>query len=55
VDGKLYERQLVRIREGDVVPAILAELGRKYVPGGDIPVEQVTSGNLWLFELRPRG
>ena len=54
-DGKLYERQLVRIREGDVVPAILAELGRKYVPGGDIPVEQVTSGNLWLFELRPRG
>ena len=55
VDGMLYERQLVRIREGDVVPAILAELGRKYVPGGDIPVEQVTSGNLWLFELRPRG
>ena len=55
VDGKLYERQLVRIREGAVVPAILAELGRKYVPGGDIPVEQVTSGNLWLFELRPRG
>jgi len=36
VDGKLYERQLVRIREGDVVPAILAELGRKYVPGGNI-------------------
>ena len=55
VDGKLYERQLVRIREGDIVTAVLAELGRKYVDGVEIPAEEVTSGSIWLFELRPRG
>ncbi len=54
VDGKLYERQLVRVREGDIVTAILAELARKYVGGTEIPVAEVTSGNIWLFELRPR-
>ena len=30
VDGRLYERQLVRIREGGVAPPVLAELARKY-------------------------
>ena len=54
VDGKLYERQLVRIEEGDIVTAVLRELGRKYADGAEIPIEEVTSGNLWLFELRPR-
>lgn len=55
VDGKLYERQLVRIHERAVVAPVLAELGRKYVGGSEISVEEVTSGNIWLFELRPRG
>ncbi len=55
VDGKLYERQLVRIREGEIVTAVLAELGRKYIDGAEIPVGEVTSGSIWLFELRPRG
>ena len=54
VDGKLYERQLVRVREGDIVTAILAELARKYVGGTEIPVAEVRSGNIWLFELQPR-
>jgi hypothetical protein len=55
VDGKLYERQLVRLEGGEVAAAVLAELGRKYVGGAEIPLEAVTSGDVWLFELRPRG
>ena len=54
VDGKLYERQLVRVQQGDILPPVLAELSRKYAGGATIPLEEVTSGNLWLFELQPR-
>ena len=54
VDGKLYERNLVRIKEGDIVTAVLAELSRKYAGGAPIPLDAVNSGNLWLFELQPR-
>lgn len=55
VDGVRYERQMVRIMAGDVIPPVLAELSRKYLGGIDIPVSEVTSGNMWVFELRPRG
>ncbi len=54
VDGRLYERQMVRIHEGDMIAPVLSEIGRKYMGGADVPFEQVTSGNMWLFELRPR-
>ncbi len=55
VDGTLYERQMVRIREDDAVAApVLAELGRKYLGGAGVPVSEVASGGIWLFELRPR-
>jgi len=54
VDGNLYERQLVRIRDRDTVLGVLAERGRKYFGGPPVPLEMVTSGNLWLFELQPR-
>ena len=55
IGGKLYERQLVRVREGRVVAPLLAELSRKYAGGNEIPMEAVTSGYLWLYELAPRG
>lgn len=54
VDGGLYERQMVRIHEGDMVAPVLSEIGRKYMGGADVPFKQVTSGSMWLFELRPR-
>jgi hypothetical protein len=54
VGDQLYERQLVRIEDGPVVAPVTAELGRKYADGATIPVEAVTSGNLWIFELAPR-
>jgi len=54
VDGKLYDRQLVRIKDDEIVVAVLAELSRKYMGGADIPMDEVTSNNLWLFELQAR-
>jgi hypothetical protein len=53
INGALYERSLVRIREGDVLEPVLAELSRKYV-GQPIPTAAVTSGSLWIFEVVPR-
>ena len=55
IDGKLYERRLVRIEDGAVVAPLLEELSRKYAGGRTIPMDAVTSGYLWLFELAPRG
>ena len=54
IQGKLYDRQLVRIKEGPLVEALLEELSRKYV-GSEIPLVAVTSESLWLFEFAPRG
>ncbi len=54
IDGKLYNQNLVRIQEGPELPPLVAELSRKYMGGQPIPVEAVTSGMLWLFELTPR-
>jgi hypothetical protein len=53
VDGKIYERRLVRIEGGPVVEPLLAELSRKYAGGREIPMDIVTSGYLWLYELAP--
>jgi len=54
IGDSIYERKLVRIEEGPAVAPLLAELGRKYLDGRDVPMEAVTSGYLWLFELAPR-
>ena len=55
IGDALYERRLVRIEEGPLLAPLLAELSRKYRGGGEIRLEAVTSGYLWLFELAPRG
>ena len=54
IEGKLYDRELLRIEEGPLVAPLVAELSRKYAGGAIIPVEAVSSGSLWLFELAPR-
>jgi len=54
VDGKLYDRQLVRITEGPELQPVLAELSRKYMGGADVPPDIVSSGYMWVFELVPR-
>ena len=55
VDGKLYDRQLVRVMGGPEVEPVMAELGRKYGGGAAFPREMFESGYLWIFELVPRG
>lgn len=54
IGNDIYERKLVRVQEGPAVAPLLAELSRKYGGGREIPLEMVTSGYLWLFELAPR-
>ena len=55
IDGKLYERRLVRIEGVPMVETLLLELSRKYAGGREIPMDAVTSGYLWLYELAPPG
>ena len=54
VDGKLYQRQMARIIEGDIVVPVLAEMSRKYLGGAIASPGEVASGGIWLFELKPR-
>lgn len=54
IGNDLYERQLVRIQAGPEVAPLLEQLSRKYAGGREIPMEAVTSGYLWLYELAPR-
>ncbi len=54
IGDKLFERELVRIKEGPLVAPLLAELSRKYLGGADIGPETHPPANLWLFELAPR-
>jgi hypothetical protein len=52
IEGKRYERTLVRIRSGaDVIQGVSDELNRKYGFGGPGSIE---AGTTWLFELAPR-
>ena len=51
IDGKLYPRELRRVKSGPEVEAVIGKLGRKYkIPA---TMEAVDSGYLWLFEMAP--
>ena len=52
IDGKRYERQLVRIITGGVVEGVTAEFSRKY--GAGMTPAAIEAENTWLFELAPR-
>jgi hypothetical protein len=54
IGNTLYERKLVRVQEGPAIAPLLAQLSSKYAGGREIPMEAVTSGYLWLYELAPR-
>ena len=54
IDDKLYERTMQRVTDDPDLPAVLGEISRKYFGGEPVPMNQVTSGNLWIFELLPR-
>ena len=52
IDGKRYERSLVRIKTGSIVDHVTQAFTEKY-PVEMTPAE-VESGELWLFKLTPR-
>ena len=51
INGKRYERTLVRIKTGPVVEGITAEFTRKY--GVEMTPAEVEAEELWLFEMAP--
>jgi hypothetical protein len=51
VDGKLYKRQLRRIKSGPAIAPITKLLSAKYKLA--VTVDAVDSGDLWLFEMAP--
>jgi len=54
IDGKRYERQLVRILDdAPLLEGIAAEVERKY--GAPLSAEMAASGDAWFFALEPRG
>jgi hypothetical protein len=53
IDGKRYERQLVRILDDrPLLDAISAEVSRKY--GAGLTADMAASGDAWFFALQPR-
>ncbi len=53
IDGKRYERQLVRILDDrPVLEAIASEMNRKY--GAALRADMAASGDAWFFAMQPR-
>ena len=53
IEGKRYERQLVRITGPELSGVLMKEIQRKY--GVSPARDSVESGDLWLFQLGPTG
>ena len=58
INGTRYERQLIRIKEGDAIDGVVAKLATKYAGGAPEAAAQikqsVMDGDTWLFEMAPR-
>ena len=52
IDGKRYERQLVRITSGDILDGISAAIRDKYP--SQTTRASVEAGEDWVFEAAPR-
>ena len=60
INGVLYERQLKRITAGPELEGVVTKMAQKYGGGASPEViteslNSVTNGDLWLFEVAPRG
>jgi len=53
IDGVRYERQLIRVKDGPAIDGVVAKLAQKYGPGATR--QAVEDGDLWIFEMAPRG
>ena len=59
INGTRYERQLIRIKGGDVIDGVAAKLATKYAGGNSPEVvatikKSVADGDTWIFEMAPR-
>ncbi len=58
INGTRYERQLIRIKDTDVIDGVAAKLAAKYAGGTPEAVaaikKSVMDGDTWLFEMAPR-
>lgn len=52
VDGKIYERELVRLNADDFNDGIAGEFNRKYHAG--LTKNDIATDSAWLYELAPR-
>ena len=52
IDGKRYERQLVRIKSGEILDGISAAIRSKY--SSQTTRAAVETGDAWVFEAAPR-
>ena len=58
INGIRYERQLIRVSEGEAIDGISQKLAGKYAGGGADAVaavkKSISDGDTWIFELAPR-
>jgi hypothetical protein len=58
INGTRYERQLIRVSEGEAIDGIARKLAQKYSGGAPdavaISKKQIIDGDTWIFELAPR-
>ena len=59
IKGVRYERQLIRVKDGNVIDGVAMKLAAKYA-GGNSPEavasikKSVLDGDTWIFEMAPR-
>ena len=61
IEGKRYERTLVRVRDKAITDGVGAKIAQKYSPGGEVTPEalaevrrSIDDEETWIFELAPR-
>jgi len=58
INGIRYERQLIRVSEGEVIEGIAQKMAKKYSGGSPEAVargiESISNGDTWIFELASR-
>ena len=58
INGIRYERQLVRITEGEEIDGVARKLAQKYSGGAPDAVantiKSINDGDTWIFEMAPR-
>jgi len=58
INGIRYERQLIRISEGDAINGIVQKMAEKYSGGApdaaSNSIRRIADGDTWIFELAPR-